>query len=161
MASEFKPENAPIESDALQKEKEQKKQERYELISSILGKETFIDPLVPDEISKAYSVYEKDPMKILKVVTASFQSHCRKCIREAALIKRKNEISNSTIEKAEKIKNEATTAIFNKIKGDSELEQLLMMLIFKNQYWNWVRYGLKDIYGTAYPTGSHYQHLPE
>ncbi len=146
MTSDPGAKKAPAEPPAPQEDVERKKQERYELVSKILGKETFIDPLVPENITKAYAVYEKDPTKVIEVVTASFQSHCRKCIRESALIEIKNEISHSTIEEAERLKSKATAAVFDKIKSDPDLEQLLMMLIFKNQYWHWVRYGLRDIF---------------
>lgn len=132
-------ENKPL-SDA------EKKKERFDLINKIIGRETFIDPLISEEITKAYSVYEKDPQKILKVVINSFQQHCRKCIRETALTEHKNEISHATIVEAEKLKSDISDAMFDKIKKDAEVEQLLLMLIFKNTYWNWVRYGLKDIF---------------
>jgi hypothetical protein len=123
-----------------------KNQERYDLINRIIGKETFVDPLISEEITKSYSVYETDPNKILRVVITSFQQYCRKCISEAGLIERKNDISHATMAEAEKLKSDITDAIFKKVKNDSELEQLLVMLIFKNTYWNWVRYGLKDIF---------------
>lgn len=125
---------------------EERKRERYELVNKIIGKETFVDPLVSEEITIAYSVYEKDPSKILKTVITSFQQYCRKCIREAALIEHKNEISNATIAEAEKLKRQITDDMFEKVKQDPELEQLLLMLTFKNTYWNWLRYGLKDIF---------------
>ncbi|MBT4288972.1 MAG: hypothetical protein HOD92_16725 [Deltaproteobacteria bacterium] len=125
---------------------EDKKQERYDLINRIIGKETFVDPLISEEITKAYSVYESDQGKILRAVVTSFQQYCRKCIREAALIEHKNDISQATTEEAETLKAEITELVFKKVKNDTELEQLLLMLIFKNTYWNWVRYGLKDIF---------------
>lgn len=125
---------------------EEKKKERYDLINRIVGKETFVDPLISEEITKAYSVYESDPGKILRAVITSFQQYCRKCIREAALIEYKNDISHATTAEAEKLKTDVTEVVFNKVKNDTELEQLLLMLIFKNTYWNWVRYGLKDIF---------------
>lgn len=123
-----------------------KNQDRYDLINKIIGKETFVDPLISEEITKAYSVYETDPDKILRVVVTSYQQYCRKCIREAGLIEHKNDISHATLVEAEKLKSDITDAIFKKVKNDLELEQLLLMLIFKNTYWNWVRYGLKDIF---------------
>ena len=139
------PNETPKPADSSE-ETEHKKRERYELINRVLGRETFIDPLMPDKITEAYSLFEKDPSKILQVVTANFQSHCRKCIRETALIAYKNEISNATFEKAENIRNTVIEKMFDKVKADSELEQLLLMLIFKNQYWKWVWRGLKEIF---------------
>lgn len=125
---------------------EEIKARRYELLNNIVSKETFIDPMASDEITKAYSVYEKDPMKILKVVVHNFLQYCRKCIREAALVEHKNELSNATFEEAEHIRTEVTEKFYDKVKSDPELEQLLIILIFKNTFWNWVRYGLKDIF---------------
>lgn len=125
---------------------EEVKAKRYELLNKIISRETFIDPMVSEEITKAYSVYEKDPSKILKVVLTNFLQYCRKCIREAALVEHKNELSHATFEEAEKIRTEVTDTFYKKVKDDPELEQLLIMLIFKNTFWNWVRYGLKDIF---------------
>ena len=150
---------------------EQVKAKRYELLNRIISRETFIDPMVSEEITKAYSVYEKDPSKILKVVVFNFLQYCRKCIREAALVEHKNELSHATFDEAEQIRTDVTDKFNPKFpaimdnfnmsvpfisrfdmvwcmtdKNDPELEQLLLMLIFKNTFWNWVRFGLKDIF---------------
>ena len=137
---------APAKTSASTQSPSDKKQERFELINLILGKETFIDPLIPETITKAYAFFESDPSKMLIVMTGSFQAHCRKCIREAALIEKKNEISIATLDEAEHLKTELAERLYRRIKADVELEQLLMLLIFKNSYWNWLRHGLKDIF---------------
>ena len=135
-----------IETSESSQTPDEKKQARYDLINKIIGKETFVDPLISEEITKAYSVYENDQGRILRTVITSFQQYCRKCIREAALVEHKNDISHATTAEAEKLKADITDVIFKKVKNDPELEQLLVMLTFKNTYWNWVRYGLKDIF---------------
>jgi len=119
---------------------------RYALVNTILSKETFIDPLDAEQVTRAYALYERSPLKIVEVLISSFQQYCRKCIREAALLEVKNEISQATIEEAEKIRTSVIEAGYQRIKNDAIVEQLLVMLLFKNKYWEWVRYGLKDIF---------------
>jgi hypothetical protein len=119
--------------------------ERYELVQKIMSKETFIDPLNAEMVTKAYSVYGSNPQKIVDVVVDKFKTYCRKCIRESAIIDVKNELSNSTVNEAEKLKDTVINDLFGKIKKDPVLEQLMVMLIFKNRFWEWIRYGLKEI----------------
>ncbi len=121
-------------------------EKRYELVNQILGKETFIDPLNAEEVTKAYSVYERSPEKIINVMVESFKQYCRKCIRETAYLEVKNELSQATIDEADRLRRDVVENWYKKIKDDSVLEQLLVMLMFKNQYWEWVRFGLKDIF---------------
>ncbi len=121
-------------------------EKRYQLVSQLLGKETFIDPLNAEEITKTYGVLERSPDKIIQVLMESFRQYCRKCIRETAYLEIKNEISNATTEEADLLKQRVVDEWYQKVKDDPALEQLLMMLLFKNQYWEWVRFGLKDIF---------------
>lgn len=121
-------------------------QRRYELVNQVLGKETFIDPLSAEEVTKAYSVYERSPDKIITVMVESFKQYCRKCIRETAYLEVKNELSQGTVEEADQLRREVVDNWYQKIKDDAALEQLLVMLLFKNHYWEWVRFGLKDIF---------------
>ena len=124
----------------------ERQERRYELVNQVLGKETFIDPLSAEEVTKAYSVYERSPEKIINVMIESFKQYCRKCIRETAFLEVKNELSNATIDEADQLRREVVDGWYQKGKEDSVLEQLLVMLMFKNQYWEWVRFGLKDIF---------------
>jgi len=119
---------------------------RYQLVNQVLGKETFIDPLSAEEVTKAYSVYERSPDKIILVMVDSFRQYCRKCIRETAFLEVKNELSQATIDEADRLRREVVDDWYAKVKDDPALEQLLVMLLFKNQYWEWVRFGLKDIF---------------
>lgn len=119
--------------------------ERYELVQTILARETFIDPLDAEQVTRAYSVYQANQQKVVDVVMEKFKIYCRKCIREAAIIEVKNEISHATIHEAEKLKNTVVNEIFAKIKADPSVEQLIVMLIFKNRFWEWIRFGLKEI----------------
>ncbi len=127
------------------KTEEEIQAERYDLVQKVMGKETFIDPLDADQVTRAYSVFEKNPQKIVEEVTEKFKFYCRKCIKEIALIEHKNEISNASITEAEKLRSTVVNEIFDKVKDDPILEQLLVMLIFKNKFWEWIRYGLKEI----------------
>lgn len=120
--------------------------ERYQLIQDIINKETFIDPLSGEEIARAYAAYDRNPEKIIKVLIVSFQSYCRKCIRETALVRVKNELNLMLMEEAEQFKAKTVQELFATIQEDQAMEQLLMMLIFKNRFWNWLRFGLKDIF---------------
>lgn len=128
-----------------QEEMEGVSEERYKLVQKIMSKETFIDPLNADQVTRAYSVYGSNPQKIVDVVVEKFKYYCRKCIKEAAIIEVKNELSNATINEAEKLKDTVVNELFAKIKQDPVLEQLIVMLIFKNRFWEWIRYGLKEI----------------
>lgn len=119
--------------------------DRYGLVQKIMSKETFIDPLNADQVTKAYSVYGANPQKVVDVVIEKFRTYCRKCIREAALIEVKNELSNATINEAERLKDQVVNDMFSKIKDDEVLQQLIVMLIFKNRFWEWIRFGLKEI----------------
>jgi hypothetical protein len=110
-----------------------------------MSKETFIDPLDAEQVTKAYAVYGSNQQKIVEVVIEKFKYYCRKCIKEAALIEVKNEISNATIHEAEKLKDRVVTEMLSKIKDDPVLEQLVVMLVFKNRFWEWIRFGLKEI----------------
>lgn len=121
-------------------------EKRYELVSQLLGKETFIDPLNAEEVTKAYGVLERSPDKIIHVLVESIKQYCRKCIRETAFMEVKNEISQATMEEAEILKQKVAEEWNQKVKDDPILEQLLLMLLFKNHYWEWVRFGLKDIF---------------
>ncbi len=121
-------------------------EKRYQLVSQLLGKETFIDPLNAEEVTKAYGVLERSPDKIIQVLMESFKQYCRKCIRETAFVEVKNEISNATMEESDLLKQRVVDEWYQKVKDDPALEQLLMMLLFKNHYWEWVRFGLKDIF---------------
>lgn len=121
-------------------------EKRYQLVSQLMGKETFIDPLNAEEVTKAYGVLERSPDKIIQVLMESFRQYCRKCIRETAYLDVKNEISNATTEEADLLKQRVVDEWYQKVKDDPALEQLLMMLLFKNYYWDWVRFGLKDIF---------------
>jgi len=121
-------------------------EKRYQLVSQLLGKETFIDPLDAEQVTKAYGVLERSPDKIIYVLMESFRQYCRKCIRETAYLEVKNEISHATMEEADLLKQRVVDEWYQKVKDDPALEQLLMMLLFKNHYWEWVRFGLKDIF---------------
>ncbi len=118
---------------------------RYALVQKIMGKETFIDPLDAEQVTRAYAVYGTNQQKIIDVIIDKLKVYSRKCIREAALLEVKNEISNSTVMEAEKLKDTVVNDMFAKIKSDQVLEQLILMLIFKNRFWEWIRYGLKEI----------------
>ncbi|MBU3918282.1 hypothetical protein KKA14_22345 [bacterium] len=119
--------------------------ERYSIVQKVMAKETFIDPLDADLVTRAYSMFEKNPQKIVEEVTEKFKFYCRKCIKEIALIDHKNEISNASTSEAEKLKSSVVNEIYGKVKADPVLEQLLIMLIFKNKFWEWIRYGLKEV----------------
>jgi hypothetical protein len=121
-------------------------EKRYQLVSQLLGKETFVDPLNAEEVTKAYGVLERSPDKIIYVLMESFKQYCRKCIRETAFMEVKNEISQATLEEADLLKERVVDEWNQKVKDDPALEQLLLMLLFKNYYWEWVRFGLKDIF---------------
>ena len=123
-------------------------EDRYQLVSKIIGREIFIDPLDAEQITKAYSIYERNPQKIIEVLIESFRQYCRKCIRESAIIDVKDEISQLPQADADKLKAKVTQDQFTKIENDKAIEQLLIMMIFKNQYWEWVRFGLKDIFSS-------------
>ena len=133
----------PTSPDTLASQEVQDK--RYELVQKIMAKETFIDPLDADQVTKAYAVYANNQQKIVDVVVEKFKYYCRKCIRETALIEVKNEISNATLHEAEKLKEQVVNDRLSKIKEDPVLEQLILMLIFKNRFWEWIRFGLKEI----------------
>jgi hypothetical protein len=126
-------------------EQEVVQNQRYKLVQKIMSKETFIDPLDAEQVTKAYAVYGSNQQKIVEVVIEKFKYYCRKCIKEAALIEVKNEISNATIHEAEKLKDRVVTEMLSKIKDDPVLEQLVVMLVFKNRFWEWIRFGLKEI----------------
>lgn len=118
---------------------------RYELVQKIMSKETFIDPLDAEQVNRAYAMYGSKPMKIVEVVVDKFRTYCRKCIRESALLEVKNEISNATVHEAEHLKGKVIDEMNQRIKDDKVLEQLIVMLIFKNRFWEWIRFGLKEI----------------
>lgn len=120
-------------------------EKRYKLVQKIMGKETFIDPLNADQVTRAYAVYGSKPLKIVDVVVDKFRTYCRKCIKEAALLEVKNELSQSTVHDAEHLKQRVVEEMNKKIQADSVLEQLIVMLIFKNRFWEWIRFGLKEI----------------
>ncbi len=120
--------------------------ERYDLVKTVVRKETFIDPLDAEQMSKSYALYEKNPLKIVEVLAQEFTRYCRKCIRETALLEVKNELSYLLIEEAEELRSVTIEKWYEKIKSDPALEQLLVMLIFKNYYWEWTRFGLKEIF---------------
>ncbi|OGG99048.1 MAG: hypothetical protein A2600_00725 [Candidatus Lambdaproteobacteria bacterium RIFOXYD1_FULL_56_27] len=128
------------------REKEGEVDERVQLIREVMAKETFIDPLNPEEITKAYALYDKNPQKIIDVLVGAFQSYCRKSIREAALLRIKNQVAVMAFEEAEKLKMQAVEELSKSIQADVNLERLLAMLMFKNHFWTWLRYGLKDIF---------------
>ncbi len=120
--------------------------DRATLLREILAKETYVDPLDPEVITKAYSVYDSDPKKIVEALITSFQAHCRKCIRDAAQIRVKNQMAQATTEESERIRNKAIEELSDQVRSDRELERNLALMIFKNQYWNWLRFGLRDIF---------------
>ena len=120
--------------------------ERYELVKTIVGKETFIDPLDADQMTRSYGIFENNPDKIVEVLAQSFTQYCRKCIREAALLEVKNELSYLSFEEAEKLGSSTVESWYEKVRNDPALEQLLVMLIFKTYYWEWTRFGLKEIF---------------
>jgi hypothetical protein len=119
--------------------------ERYKLVQKVMAKETFIDPLDAEQVTRAYSVYGSNQQKIVDVVVEKFRYYCRKCIKEAALIEVKNEISQATVNEAEKLRDKVINDLFDKVKKDPTLEQLIVMLVFKNRFWEWIRFGLKEI----------------
>ncbi len=121
-------------------------EQRKTLIREIMAKETFIDPLDPEAIVKAYSVYDTDPSRIMKALVQSFQSYCRKCIREVALLRVKNDVAKAVSGEAEKIRNAAMEALTEQVRKDQQVDAILIRLIFKTVYWNWLLYGLKDIF---------------
>ncbi|MBU2646430.1 hypothetical protein KKI24_17110 [bacterium] len=121
-------------------------EKRYQLVTQVLGKETFIDPLNAEEVSKAYAVFERSPDKIIHVLVESFKQYCRKCLRETAFLEVKNELSHATMAEAETLRQKIVDEWYQKVKDDPVLEQLLVMLMFKNHFWEWVRFGLKDIF---------------
>jgi len=131
-----------------EKEKELTNEDRYQLVSNIISRDIFIDPLDAEQITKAYSIYERNPQKIIEVLIQSFRQYCRKCIRESAVIDVKDEVSQMPLNEAEALKTKVTEGLFKKVKKDKAIEQLLIMMIFKNQYWEWVRFGLKDIFSS-------------
>lgn len=120
-------------------------EKRYNLVQKIMSKETFIDPLNAEQVTRAYAAYGSKPLKIVDVVVDKFRTYCRKCIKEAALLEVKNEISHSTVHDAEHLKSRVVEEMNQKIKADGVLEQLIIMLIFKNRFWEWIRFGLKEI----------------
>ncbi len=120
--------------------------ERYELVKKILGNETFIDHLDADQIVKAYSIFERNPQRITDTVIESFKQYCRKCIRETAIMEVKNELSQALAHEAETLRDKVTLDAFDQIRKDPTLEQLLIMLIFKNRFWEWVRFGIREIF---------------
>lgn len=119
---------------------------RYALVQKIMSKETFIDPLDAEQVTKAYAVYANNQQKIVDVIVEKLRVYCRKCIREAALLDVKNELSQATVMEAEKMKDAVVNDMFEIIKNDPILEQLVVMLIFKNRFWEWIRFGLKEIF---------------
>lgn len=127
-------------------ESSQEEGDKFELVKSILQGDSYIDPLNPDEITRAYAAFDRNPQKMVHVLVNHFQSHCRKVIRNSALIEHKNEISNSLQDEADVLRQEVTQKIFDKVKKDPQAEQLLKMLIFKNSFWKWIRFGLKEIF---------------
>lgn len=121
-------------------------EERHQLVEEVVSRDIFIDPLIGEDIIKAYRVYHEEPNRIVQVLVASFQSYCRKCIQEAGIVRVKNELSRMLADEAEQKRAEVAEEMFKKVKSDLGLERLIMMLIFKNRYWQWVRFGLKDIF---------------
>jgi len=134
------------EQEKTEKTPQQVQMERYELVKTIVGKETFIDPLDADQMTKSYAIFEKNPNKIVEVLAESFKQYCRKCIRETAILDVKNKLGFLPIDEAEKLRSDTIDKWYEKIKDDPALEQLLIMLIFKNYYWEWTRFGLKEIF---------------
>jgi|GEM_PF-2244137 len=122
------------------------KEERYAFIYAILNRNTFIEPLSGDDIAKAYAAYDRNPDKMIKVLIANFQTYCRKCIREVALVKVKNELSMMLAEEAAAFRSEVIVKNYAVVKNDPGVEHLLVMMIFKNRYWSWLRFGLKEIF---------------
>jgi hypothetical protein len=142
------PETADPTPEEGEESQELTNEDRYQLVSKIIGREIFIDPLDAEQITKAYSIYERNPQKIIEVLIESFRQYCRKCIRESAIIDVKDEVSQLPQTEADKLKAKVTQDQFTKIENDKAIEQLLIMMIFKNQYWEWVRFGLKDIFSS-------------
>jgi len=128
------------------KEQNETIDERTELLREVLAKETFIDPLNPELITKAYAQYDKNPQKMLEVLIIAFQNYCRKSIREAAILRIKNKVAVLPYDEAEHLKREAVEELSKRIKAEPDLERLLVMLLFKNHFWTWLRFGLKDIF---------------
>jgi len=120
--------------------------ERQTLIREIMDKETYIDPLDPHEISLAYSSYDQSKEKIAVVLIRSFQEYCLKCLRETIEIRLKNDVIKVTQDEAEQLYKKEMDSLCMKIKEDHELEIKIMLLIFKNHYWNWLLFALKDIF---------------
>ena len=121
-------------------------QKRHALVSEILQRETFIDPLNGDEMVRAYTTYENEPQNIVDALVANLQMYCRKCIRETALIKVKDELALMSLEDAESFKTVTIEKAYKIIQEDPALEQLLMLTLFKTRFWAWSRTGLKDIF---------------
>ena len=121
-------------------------QGQIKLIQEIMGKETFIDPLNSEQITKAYAHYDRSSEKMMEVLLTSFKTYCRKSIREAALIRVKNEVATMLFDEAEMAKRQAVEELSKHIQTDEHLERLLAMLLFKNHFWNWLRFGLKEIF---------------
>ena len=143
------PETQEIADTAAEEESaELTNEDRYLLVSNIISRDIFIDPLDAEQITKAYSIYERNPQKIIEVLNDSFRQYCRKCIRDSAIIDIKDQISQLPLSEADQLKAKVTQDLFNKIENDKPVEQLLIMMIFKNQYWEWVRFGLKDIFSS-------------
>ncbi len=138
-------EETQAEETESEKAEEETHAHRYRLAQKIMGKETFIEPLNADQVTRAYSVYGSNQQKIVGVVIEKFRLYCRKCIREAALLDVKNELSQATINEAGALKNKVIDEMYEIIKKDQILEQLIVMLVFKNRFWDWIRYGLKEI----------------
>jgi len=129
-----------------EKEKNSQVDERVLLLREFMSKETFIDPLNPDHITKAYAQYDKNPGRMIQVLIDAFQGYCRKVVRETAVQRVKNESALLPYEEAENLKRTAVQELSQRVQSEVELEQLLAMLLFKNHFWAWLRFGLKDIF---------------
>jgi len=128
------------------KEQSEQVDDRVLLLRELMGKETFIDPLNPDVITKAYAQYDKTPERMIQVLIDAFQGYCRKVIRETAVMRIKDETALLPYEEAEAQKREAVQSLSQRVQSEPELERLLVMLLFKNHFWTWLRFGLKDIF---------------
>ena len=124
----------------------QQDSDKFELVQSILQGESFVDPLNPDDITRGYAAYDRDPQKIIGVVVSHFQGYCRKIIRNSAFIEHKNEIANCLHDEVDELRQRVSQEMFDKVKNDDQTELLLKMLIFKNLFWKWIRSGLKDVF---------------
>ncbi|MCP4298827.1 MAG: hypothetical protein GY786_24870 [Proteobacteria bacterium] len=133
----------PVESEDEGQSPEEK---RYALLQSLVQRETYIDRLDGEEMARAYSLYDRSPEKIVDALVGSFQNYCRKCIREVAIMKVKNELALMKIDEAEGYKVVVVDKAYGEIKDDPALEQLLMMMLFKNRFWTWSYTGLKEIF---------------